>query len=747
MTPERRAELMAEMKRRGLKPPAPKTTPAPSAEGPGFFRRAYNAADTLGKKATEGAEDALTTFGKYASLGLDDNLAGAAAAAGSLFGMARDEATGFGVNEDPRAALATAYREGRDERRAATDAAAERSPVYSAQGALAGTGLQVLAAPASLAAQIPMGVVGGVGMSDAATAEDAAIPAAVGGALPIVGRALPGAIGLAKKVSGSGGSLLRRVQPAARAGAEALAGGLEALATKADAASPVVRGGLALATGGSSEAGLAGAKGAASLLRKMTAKPVAGGKAPELDEAQLAEMLQRLKGGADEAVTSPVPELGKEELAVMLSKLKGGAADDVVLPLTRKVQPVETADIIDEAPVARAADDVPAPLLRPAPEPAPAPEPVPESLLRPVATPEVITTPGPVAKSPSPGASQPGGIYMPPLQGMDAKIMETATRLGTSDLATIANDMKVPSTRIEANLTALLRQFRNREAIRLASPTASQKLAEAAPDMPADMGSVIRKAKETARSPIDNVSGRNIKQVAAVKQQETWRATYDGLNPAQRSQFLQQIKQESGLPDDVIRQRLKLTKAEWRRLSFDRGGSLSARPDSVLRRKAPVEEPNASGGEGESEALTDMEQALLDRNARDAAEEAVKKYQGSHRPPTKDYGASLDNLESVMPDFYKHPEWYATGSPSEKSSLSALMAAKAQPDKMITVYRAVPNDVGAINPGDWVAVSKDYAKTHLASVLKGKGKIISTKVKASELFNDGNSIEEFGWSP
>jgi hypothetical protein len=605
------ADKVAYFTQKGAKPveAAPKPADQPAgpeeAEGPGFFRRAYDAADRLGKKAAEGAEDALTTFGKYGSLGLDDNLAGLAGAAGSLYGMARDEATGFGVNENPRAALATAYREGRDERRAATDAAAERSPIGSAQGALAGTGLQVLTAPASFAGQVATGVVGGVGASDADTPEDAVVPALVGGALGTAGKSVPAVGRLLTRVKGAGSSLLRMAQPAATAGADAVAGGLEALATKADAASPIVRGGLALATGGSSEAGLAGAKGVSSLLRKVTAKAPTGSLVPEMGADDLGPMLQRLRGGADEsveAVASPVPAMGKEDFAALLADMKGGA------PLA------------DDA--AAAVDDVASPLLRPA-APAPAPE-APASVLRPKPIePEVITTAGPVAKSPSPGASQPGGIYMPPLQGMDAKIQEAAVRLGTTDLATIANDLKIPTTRIEGNLANLMRQFRFRDAVAKASPTPSQKLAEkAAPDMPADMGSVIRRAKETARSPIDNVSGRNIKQVAAVKQQETWRATYDNLSPDQRSLFLKQIKQETGLPDDTIRQRLKLTKAEWRRLSFDRGGGLSTpRRESVLRPKA--EEPNASGGEGESESLTDMEQALLDRNARDAAEAAA----------------------------------------------------------------------------------------------------------------------------
>ena len=599
------ADKVAQMTRAGAKPvEAPDHAAGPASHGAeevnepagpeepeGFFSKVGSAINRAGKAATEGAEDALTTFSKYGSLGLDDELAGLAARAGTVVQRQREaddkalSGGGESLMESWRAS-APAGEEAKMEQRAKTDAAAERSPVYSAQGALAGTGLQVLAAPASAAGQIATGAVGGIGMADADTEEERLGAGLIGagiGAIPVVGKAA--------------GSALRAVAPKAAAG------------------------------GG-------------SLLRPATNDALREG------AADLAEKF------AKEGVTGVRKDIAGRVGGLLRKKQKGPASMQEqmdAMPFDGEDSPVQASDIVDEAPVARAADELPPdiappepgdarvspplaveppePLLRPRPDlrmdfEAPAsPGDAPESLLRPKALePEVITTPGP-------GASQPGGIYMPPLQGLDAKIMETATRLGTSDVTTIANALKMQPGQIEGNLTGLLRQFKHREAIRLASPTASQKLAESAPDMPADMGSVIRKAKETARSPIDNVSGRNIKQVAAVKQQETWRATYDGLKtPEARLAFMRQIKQETGLPDDVIRQRLKLTKGEWRRTSLDRGGSLSARPSSapsegpLVRKKAPVDEPSASGGEGESEALTDMEQALLDRNAADAAE-------------------------------------------------------------------------------------------------------------------------------
>ena len=50
-----------------------------------------------------------------------------------------------------------------------------------------------------------------------------------------------------------------------------------------------------------------------------------------------------------------------------------------------------------------------------------------------------------------------------------------------------------------------------------------------------------------------------------------------------------------------------------------------------------------------------------------------------------------------------------------------------------------------INNGDWVTLSKAYAKEHGEGALNGKYKIVSKKVPARKLFTDGNSIQEFGY--
>ena len=70
---------------------------------------------------------------------------------------------------------------------------------------------------------------------------------------------------------------------------------------------------------------------------------------------------------------------------------------------------------------------------------------------------------------------------------------------------------------------------------------------------------------------------------------------------------------------------------------------------------------------------------------------------------------------------------------------------RGKPEKVITIYRAVPKSVKEINPTDWVTTTKEYAQDHLEGE---KGwHILSKKVKAKDIATDGNSIHEFGYDP
>ena len=71
---------------------------------------------------------------------------------------------------------------------------------------------------------------------------------------------------------------------------------------------------------------------------------------------------------------------------------------------------------------------------------------------------------------------------------------------------------------------------------------------------------------------------------------------------------------------------------------------------------------------------------------------------------------------------------------------------KTKKEPTITVYRAVPQNVDESSPrnADWVTPSKKYAKLHGEKVFNGQYEIQSMKVKASDLYWNADSINEWG---
>ena len=129
-------------------------------------------------------------------------------------------------------------------------------------------------------------------------------------------------------------------------------------------------------------------------------------------------------------------------------------------------------------------------------------------------------------------------------------------------------------------------------------------------------------------------------------------------------------------------------------------------------------------------------------------------YRGSHKAPGPDFGAPLHDLTGGG-DFYpadvyspKATQYYGTGFPkADKEAFDLAKKVRGNPDAEVTMYRAVPKDAKDINIGDWVTLSKDYAKTHGESVLGKDYKIIEKKVKAKDLYTNADSIHEFGYYP
>lgn len=179
-------------------------------------------------------------------------------------------------------------------------------------------------------------------------------------------------------------------------------------------------------------------------------------------------------------------------------------------------------------------------------------------------------------------------------------------------------------------------------------------------------------------------------------------------------------------------------------------------------------------------------------------------YKGAHTAPMKsDSTAPLHELQKIYPDdIYsnKAAQYYGHyGDSRDLEAVRLMQAAKDKPNMPVTMYRAVPYELNkaeqlsllekqmanymkkgvtpdgskgsgwfnsvyekrdelrkaaeipeavqklGINNGDWVTLSKAYAKEHGEGALNGKYKIVSQKVPARKLFTDGNSIHEFGY--
>ena len=131
-------------------------------------------------------------------------------------------------------------------------------------------------------------------------------------------------------------------------------------------------------------------------------------------------------------------------------------------------------------------------------------------------------------------------------------------------------------------------------------------------------------------------------------------------------------------------------------------------------------------------------------------------YRGQHKAPDQSSGAPLYDvsLNGIYPsDFYSSPShWYSDYSRGFDWVYGKVMEFRNRPGRLIKVYRALPKNIPGtgrtlISPGDWVTISRSYAKEHGESALKGDYKIVSKEVYAADIYTEGNSLSEWGYSP
>ncbi len=91
--------------------------------------------------------------------------------------------------------------------------------------------------------------------------------------------------------------------------------------------------------------------------------------------------------------------------------------------------------------------------------------------------------------------------------------------------------------------------------------------------------------------------------------------------------------------------------------------------------------------------------------------------------------------------------YYGEGRSYDTKTIAVIRTAKYNPDKLISIYRAVPTNIKdtRVRNGDWVAITREYAQEHGWRVLDDDFRIIENKVPAKHLYSNGDSINEWGY--
>lgn len=183
-------------------------------------------------------------------------------------------------------------------------------------------------------------------------------------------------------------------------------------------------------------------------------------------------------------------------------------------------------------------------------------------------------------------------------------------------------------------------------------------------------------------------------------------------------------------------------------------------------------------------------------------------YRGEHEAPHASDGYSspiYDMTNAFGEDIYsnKAARYFGTSSPYDQQAVNVIQSLKGRPNAEVTIYRSIPKIISqserieeleaqkryilktgklpkgidnwensskyydfisdeidrlksipekeekkgiSINDGDWVTTIKQYAIDHGKSHLNGKYRILSKKVKAKNVYGNGDSIFEFGYS-
>ena len=139
-------------------------------------------------------------------------------------------------------------------------------------------------------------------------------------------------------------------------------------------------------------------------------------------------------------------------------------------------------------------------------------------------------------------------------------------------------------------------------------------------------------------------------------------------------------------------------------------------------------------------------------------------YRGQHKAPNFESAPAFDLTgNGVYPkDVYSRPDWYEQDMGLEE--MRKIQRFQGNPEAPVWIHRAIPKNIYdnamlegertgnsplslLIKEGDWVTTNKQYAKDHGEGALNGDFKVVSKRVKARDIFTNGDSIFEWGYYP
>jgi len=127
-------------------------------------------------------------------------------------------------------------------------------------------------------------------------------------------------------------------------------------------------------------------------------------------------------------------------------------------------------------------------------------------------------------------------------------------------------------------------------------------------------------------------------------------------------------------------------------------------------------------------------------------------YQMLHRPADRESGAPLSDLTHIYPNDVYGPDglrfYSVSGDDMDAKAYRKILAFRGKPDEKVWVYRAVPLDSPeTVSKGEWISIIPEYAVEHGESQLGGKYKIVAARVRAGDIFTEGDSWHEWGYDP